>query len=415
MARRTPKLQRTQRHRAIALLLVALACNSRDLASPTSEGAAAQAGRNDNDPPPSASNVAPWVKPGDPRALVGRALVPEPPRAIQGLEGNGGNPTGGASGGGSPPISGGTGGTGDTPAAGGTTGGGAGSTSHPTAGAGASGTGGLTPVVDTDLGEGPVTRFAVIGDYGVATTAEAEVARLVRGFDPEFVVTTGDNNYPSGSAATIDANIGQFYHSFIYPYRGKYGDGATENRFFPTLGNHDWYTPNAEPYLDYFELPGNERYYDVVRGNVHYFAIDSDVNEPDGTTSTSVQGQWCAATARASTAPFRVAAMHHPPYSSGSHGNTSSMQWPYREWGFDLVLAGHDHTYERIELGGVTYVVNGLGGNFTYGFGTPVPGSVARDNLKQGALFVEASATKLVGRFVDIDGRLADVFALERR
>jgi tartrate-resistant acid phosphatase type 5 len=260
-----------------------------------------------------------------------------------------------------------------------------------------------------------VTRFAVIGDYGVATSAEAEVARLVRGFDPEFVVTTGDNNYPSGSADTIDANVGQFYHSFIYPYRGKYGDGATENRFFPTLGNHDWYTPNAQPYLDYFELPGNERYYDVVRGNVHYFAIDSDVNEPDGVTSTSVQGQWCEATARASTAPFRVAAMHHPPYSSGSHGNTSSMQWPYRAWGFDLVLGGHDHTYERIELGGVTYVVNGLGGNHTYGFRTPVPGSVARDNLKQGALFVEASATKLVGRFVDIDGRLVDVFALDRR
>src|SRR5215813_1931282 len=39
-------------------------------------------------------------------------------------------------------------------------------------------------------------RFAVIGDYGSAGPDEAAVARLVRGWTPDFVVTTGDNNYP---------------------------------------------------------------------------------------------------------------------------------------------------------------------------------------------------------------------------
>src|SRR5262245_17274080 len=60
------------------------------------------------------------------------------------------------------------------------------------------------------------TRFAVIGDYGSAGPVEADVAALVKSWNPDFIVTVGDNNYTSGSAATIDANIGQYYHDYIY-------------------------------------------------------------------------------------------------------------------------------------------------------------------------------------------------------
>src|SRR5689334_12001477 len=59
------------------------------------------------------------------------------------------------------------------------------------------------------------TRFAVIGDYGNASSEEQEVADLVRGFEPNFVITTGDNNYPAGGADTIDDNIGQYFARFI--------------------------------------------------------------------------------------------------------------------------------------------------------------------------------------------------------
>ena len=58
----------------------------------------------------------------------------------------------------------------------------------------------------------------------------------------DAIVTVGDNNYPDGAAATIDANIGQYYHAYIAPYQGTYGAGAEMNRFFPALGNHDWRT-----------------------------------------------------------------------------------------------------------------------------------------------------------------------------
>jgi hypothetical protein len=129
----------------------------------------------------------------------------------------------------------------------------------------------------------------VIGDYGLAGSPEAAVADMIKSWQVEFIITTGDNNYPNGAAETIDANIGQHYHDFIYPYFGEYGEGAEQNRFFPSLGNHDWYTAAAQPYLDYFSLPGNERYYDFIWGPVHFFALNSDFNEPDGIHANSAQ------------------------------------------------------------------------------------------------------------------------------
>src|SRR6185295_7904816 len=115
-------------------------------------------------------------------------------------------------------------------------------------------------------------------------------------------------------------------------YTGAYGAGATTNRFFPALGNHDWVAEGAAPYLAYFTLPGNERYYDFVRGPVHFYALDSDPSEPDGITASSVQANWLRLALAAAPEPFQVVYFHHPPYSSGGHGDTPDLQWPFRAW-----------------------------------------------------------------------------------
>lgn len=255
-------------------------------------------------------------------------------------------------------------------------------------------------------------RIVVIGDYGSAGPPEAQAAALVKKLDPDFIITTGDNNYPLGEAVTIDQNIGQFYREFICPYRGKRGAGATRNRFFPTLGNHDWYTPGAAPYLDYFTLPGIERYYEMRWGNVHLFALDSDVNEPHGITATSTQAAWLKTHLADSDAPWKLVAMHHPPFSSGPHQATPALQWPYAEWGASLVLAGHDHTYERFSIGGLPYVVTGLGGASIYQFSTIAEGSLVRYNAGLGVLLLEAEPTRLVGRFITVGGETVDEFVL---
>ncbi len=233
-------------------------------------------------------------------------------------------------------------------------------------------------------------RFAVIGDYGVDDADAAAVAALVTSWAPDFILTLGDNNYYSGGAETLDANVGQYYSAWIYPYLGKYGEGATENRFWPCPGNHDWYTKDMTPYLDYFTLPGNERYYEVEHEGVHVFCVDSDPSEPDGTSPDSIQGQWLKEALAASTADYKIVYMHHPPYSSGSHGDNIWMQWPLWYWGADLVLGGHDHTYERQVRDGIPFLVNGLGGANTYTINEPDERSQMAFNSAHGASLMRA-------------------------
>jgi hypothetical protein len=255
------------------------------------------------------------------------------------------------------------------------------------------------------------TRIAVFGDYGSGPGTQ-RVSELVKSWAVDFILTAGDNNYPVGAAETIDENIGRFYAEFICPYRGRFGPGARKNRFFPALGNHDWYTAFAEPYLEYFSLPGNERYYDVVWGPVHAFVLDSDPSEPDGVLPDSVQATWLAARLAASTSRWKIVVMHHPPFSSGSHGGSPYMEWPFKAWGVHLVMAGHDHDYERIDVDGVTHIVSGLGGINTYGFNTTISGSRSRFNSDYGAGLLEADARHLVFRFFSVDNQLIDAITL---
>jgi hypothetical protein len=256
-------------------------------------------------------------------------------------------------------------------------------------------------------------RFAVIGDYGTGDAPETDVARLVRTWRPQFIATTGDNNYPAGAAETIDDRIGKAWSEFIAPYRGSFGPGAAANAFFPVLGNHDWETPGALPYLDYFGLPGNERYYDVAKGVVHLFAVDSDPREPDGVDAGSAQARWLCDRLRASTARWKLVFLHHPPWSSGRHGSSEWTQWGFAACGAHAVFAGHDHLYERIARDGVVYFVNGAGGAGLYGFQSrPVEGSRARFNADFGAQLVEADARTLLVRFFSRTGELVDWVAL---
>ena len=89
-----------------------------------------------------------------------------------------------------------------------------------------------------------------------------------------------------------------------------------------------------------------------MRGPVHFFALDSDENEPDGVGSSSVQAAWLKRGLAGSTSNWNIVYFHHAPYSSGMHGSTTWMQWPFAAWGAQAVLTGHDHTYERLLVDG---------------------------------------------------------------
>ncbi|MFL5330842.1 MAG: FG-GAP-like repeat-containing protein [Gemmataceae bacterium] len=270
------------------------------------------------------------------------------------------------------------------------------------------------------------TTFAAIGDYGIGGGGEAQVAALVKSWNPDSIITVGDNNYEVGSAATIDANVGQFYHEYIGNYVGGYGPGSPTNRFFPSLGTHDWDTrvgnpPLPTPYLDYFTLPGNERYYTFTRGPVQFFALDSgdgtrtntDGFEPDGFSSTSVQGQWLHDQLAASTAPWKIVYFHHAPYSSSFFHSSTIMQWPFQAWGASAVISGHDHDYERFNIDGMPYFVNGVGGESFVAFKGPLePGSQVRYADNWGAMKINADDTNLDLQFISLSGTVIDDYAM---
>ena len=210
----------------------------------------------------------------------------------------------------------------------------------------------------------------------------------------------------------------------MHPYHGTFGAGAVSNRFFPCLGNHDWAlgyfgTNGIKPYLDYFTLPGNERYYNYRQGHVEIFCLDSDKLEPDGSMATSRQARWLRAALAVSTAKWRLVYFHQPPYSSGYiHGTwtqeSTNMIWPFREWGATAVLNGHDHLYERIHTNGLPYFIVGTGGDRLDSFHMPpVPGSVVGYNSSHGALRIDATETNLLFRFFNVSRTLIDSYRIE--
>jgi hypothetical protein len=256
-------------------------------------------------------------------------------------------------------------------------------------------------------------RVAVIGDYGVDGPDLAGVADLIEAFGTDYIVTLGDNSYPLGNANLLDQNIGKYFSDYIANYQGNFGPGALTNDFYPAIGNRDYDdTESLQPYLDYFTLPGNERYYHFRRGRVHWFLMNSDENEPDDPFDPDgIQGTWLENALAASSAPYRVVVLHHRPFVSASTGSRPVRQWPFVEWGADVVLAGHSHLYERIDVLGTQYIVNGLGGgSLGSSIHEPVAGSQVRSADDHAAQLVDVTYRRMRFRAVTNDDVQIDEF-----
>jgi hypothetical protein len=272
------------------------------------------------------------------------------------------------------------------------------------------------PVAATPTTNESTTVLAAFGDYGVDDANELAVANLVKGWSPNGILALGDNNYETGSASTIDTNVGKYFADYIYPYLGSYDSTATENKFWPVLGNHDLDTDAGGPYTEYFPAPISQRFYDVVIGNVHVFAINSGINtagtlvETAGNTSTSIQAEYIRDKIIRSTAKWKLVILHHSPYTNGSTytPGLSQLRWPFESWGVDAVLSGHSHVYERIEKSGFPYYVVGTGGRALDTFiASPVDqksGSVAA----HGALKITATCKEISFEFINVEGTTVD-------
>lgn len=134
----------------------------------------------------------------------------------------------------------------------------------------------------------------------------------------------------------------------------------------PVTGNHE---QNQKLYYDYFNLPGNEAYYNFTQGNTEFFAINTNISF----SPKSAQYKWFEEQLRKSTAKWKIVMFHHPPYSCSpvrKPGEKYVREYlvPLMErYGVDLVLLGHDHLYGRSrDINGIIYVTSGGGGAGLY-------------------------------------------------
>jgi hypothetical protein len=246
-------------------------------------------------------------------------------------------------------------------------------------------------------GQPAAVQFTAMGDLGAQSSDQYAVLAQLEGVRSDFVVLTGDIAYDHGTRAEIEDNVFGVYRKMM--------SGIP---FFPASGNHDYSTDDAEPFREAFALPENggaqglERWYSYDWGPLHVVVLDTEKIGP-------VQQTWLKEDLAANPSPFTVVVMHRPPYSSGSHGSSDAARdafVPLFEQRVDLVLAGHDHDYERTqEMGGVTYIVTGGGGRGT----RPVGKSEFTAVSARVAHFVHVSVDEEQMRVVAIDG-LGDPF-----
>lgn len=248
------------------------------------------------------------------------------------------------------------------------------------------------------------TQFAVIGDFGEGSVEERRIAALVAGMRPSRVLTVGDNVYPTGRE-------GDWQRGFDPPE--LFGELVRRVPFMPALGNHDYYSYDLTPYFRRFPHLQGRAYYTWTSGEAQFFVLDTE-QRLDG---ASVQLAWLGAQLAQSTARTKVVYLHRPPFTSASVERTPSwrddLHRVLSRHGVQLVLAGHEHSYERSHaIDGVTYIVTGGGGADLYPFRGPQPAWSAYRTMRHHFLRLALEQDRIIVRAVDDRGKVFDTVAI---
>ena len=232
-------------------------------------------------------------------------------------------------------------------------------------------------------------RFLAKGDWGTGSSAQAAISTRMcashAARPAAFLLTTGDNFYtPDGRATT--ANFDRPEACLLkagIPWRATWGNHD--------LGGNSTATRLASP----------RRWYTFTRGPLRVVVLDG--NQP----SSTAQLAFLRRTLQRATEPVRVVSIHQPPYTAGIHEpstTTQRLMVPlFRKHGVSLVLSGHNHSYERVVTGGVTYIVTGGGGAAVYPC-VRLPAGLAKCTPEHHFLEVDATPSSLKVRAVRRDG-----------
>ncbi|MBI3762260.1 MAG: DNRLRE domain-containing protein [Chloroflexi bacterium] len=242
---------------------------------------------------------------------------------------------------------------------------------------------------------------------GCGSQADEATASLIDGI-PGIVFAIGDTVYDAGTpkqfAECYDPSWGRF-----------------KSRTRPAVGNHEYLTPGASGYFDYFGAsagrPG-EGYYSYDFADWHVVVVNSNCSQVGGCGAGSAQEKWLRNDLAAHPSACALAYWHHPRFSSGQHGNFDSMEAIWQalyDAGAEVVLGGHDHDYERFApqdpkgsadpARGIREFVVGTGGRNLYSIpGSPIANSETLNDSTFGVLKLTLHPTSYDWEFIPAAG-----------
>jgi hypothetical protein len=231
-----------------------------------------------------------------------------------------------------------------------------------------------TRAVPPEAFQGEVTVMVGAGDIAYDGPGAEATAKLLDA-TPGTVFALGDNAYQSGKPE----EFAKYYH----PTWGRH-----LHRTRPVPGNHEYRTPGAAGYFDYFGPLAGDRtkgYYSFdLNADWHVVALNSATDGDAASKNLgpdSEQYRWLEQDLEAHKHQNVIAMWHHPRFSSGAHGDNPETDALWRLLymkGADIALWGHDHHYERFfpmdgraqrdDLNGIRAFVVGTGGKNHYPF-----------------------------------------------
>ena len=246
--------------------------------------------------------------------------------------------------------------------------------------------GSSAPVTATLLAAGDVASCTSSGDVETAA-----VLRRERG----TIAVLGDAVYERG---TTD--------EFRRCYTPTWGRFRARTR--AALGNHEYGTGTAAAAIAYFRLPASG-WYAYTLGSWRVIVLNSNCGPAGGCGLGSPQWRWLRNELAAHSARCTLAYWHHPRWSSGLHGSDATMADLWRllaAGGADVVLAGHDHHYERLApIDGIRSFVVGTGGRSHYPVLRRLPITRALDWTTYGVLRLRLRPDGYEWRFLPVAGR----------
>jgi chitodextrinase len=225
----------------------------------------------------------------------------------------------------------------------------------------------FTPTSGTAPPSGQPVVLAAVGDGAGGEQGESDVVNLIQSWNPNLFLYLGDV-YEKGSLA-------EFYNW----YGPSSLFGGLRSITDPAVGNHEYTAGQAPGYFDYWD--NAPHYYSVNAGSWHIVSLDSTSQFGQSQLGTA-QYTWLANDLNANRKPCTLVYYHHPVFNIGQEGYYTSFNsiWSLLALhGVDVVLNGHDHTYQRWQplngsgtpsASGITEFVAGTGGHSAGGFVT---------------------------------------------